>query len=171
VNRGALVVIGGFVLLAVGLTGGASLLAAAVPAPEPLPTLDPILPPEPSGAVDPRPTPIAPTYDIPGQRWGDVLLADDVLVTDAQLAEYARANEWRIGPDYSEWVAVNALVIACMADAGFWFDPRVFRGANGEPLPGGFVLALGGDTGAGDAYRWEDAGCWGAATHAVGTTS
>jgi hypothetical protein len=176
--RGLLAAIGGLGLLVVGVVGGVGLLAAAMPQPEPLPTMSPIVPVAPGGAgagsIEPAPE-IDPDLelfeDIPGQRWGDVLLPDDVLVTNEQLAEYGRANEWRIGPDVDEFVAFNRLVIDCMADAGFWHDPRVFGGANGEPLPDGFALALGGDTGAGDAYRWEDAGCRGGATHKLGITS
>lgn len=171
-NRGTLVVVGGFALLFVGLVGGAGMLAAATPRLEPLPTVTPIVPVDPDGSNPSATAPATmPPVDIPGQRWGDVLRPDDVLVTREQLGEYARANEWRIGPNDEEWVAHSSLVIECMAEAGFWFDPRVFGGANGENLPDGFALALGGDTGAGDAYRWEDAGCWGYATHVLGITS
>lgn len=173
-NRSALVVIGGVALLGIAFVGGTGLLAAATPQPEPLPSSTPTpVEVQADGGIGTETVVPGemPRTDIPGQRWGDVLQPDDVLVTREQLIEYARANEWRIGPDYEQFAAHGTLVIECMADQGFWFDPRVFGGANGEALPDGFALALGGDTGAGDAYRWEDAGCWGAATHALGITS
>lgn len=169
-NRGALVVVGGFVLLAVGLGGGTALVAAAIPRYEPPPTVAPLPAPVPGAETAPA-APVSPSNETPAGRWADELQSGDVLVTAEQLADYARANEWRVGSDYGEWVAVNELVIDCMAEAGFWFDPRVFRPADGAPPPAGFGRAMDGDTGAGDAYRWEDAGCWGAATHALGTTS
>ena len=68
------------------------------------------------------------------------------------------------------------VIQACMADAGFeYLVPEVMEYGT-ETKPSGlsadqeaaWQLALWGDSGLGSAYRWEDAGCSGYATHATG---
>jgi hypothetical protein len=68
------------------------------------------------------------------------------------------------------------VIQACMADAGFdYFVPEVAQ-YGVDPKPFGLAedqvaaweLALWGDSGLGSAYRWEDAGCSGYATHVTG---
>jgi hypothetical protein len=68
------------------------------------------------------------------------------------------------------------VIQACMADVGFdYFVPEVAEYGT-DPKPFGLTedemaawdLALWGDSGLGSAYRWEDAGCSGYATHVTG---
>lgn len=82
------------------------------------------------------------------------------------------------------WLLFQDEIRECMADAGFeylyweWWNP-MYQSAdmNVEPaMPAGLTeaqkaawsLALWGDAGLGAAYRWEDAGCSGYATHVIG---
>ncbi|WP_157432143.1 hypothetical protein [Agromyces italicus] len=58
-----------------------------------------------------------------------------------------------------ELTAFWGVIESCMAEAGFGLDD------DGTPA---WELAMYGDTGAGAAYRWEEAGCSGYATHATG---
>lgn len=68
------------------------------------------------------------------------------------------------------------VIQACMADAGFdYFVPEVAEyGVDPKPFDlagedvAAWELALWGDSGLGSAYRWEDAGCSGYATHVTG---
>lgn len=58
-----------------------------------------------------------------------------------------------------EWAAFQGAIESCMTEKGF---AAVDDGREG------WWLAMYGDTGAGAAYRWEDAGCSGYATHVTG---
>lgn len=165
-NRGILLVIGGFALLVVGIIGGALLFTTTVPPYQPLPTTTALPSPD---AWEPQPQP---TGMFPSQRRADVLLSDDVVVTRDELVEYAEGNAWLVSPEQvQEWASLNSLIVQCMADAGFWYDPRVPPTVLTADEPDGWRTALGGSTGAGDAYRWEDAGCGGRAIHELGITS
>lgn len=88
-------------------------------------------------------------------------------------------------PDEQEtWLAFQQLVRECMADAGHeylyweWWNPAPDASNRFPAMPddltpeqyAAWELALHGETGSGDAYRWEDGGCWGAAVHATGGT-
>ena len=83
--------------------------------------------------------------------------------------------------------AYQGYVAECMTDRGQEYLPYDPWGAEWEAtldamnpaIPGqpegltpdeqaAWDLALGGDAGTGAAYRWEDAGCWGYATHMTG---
>ncbi len=166
-NRGLLLVLGGVGLLAVGLTGGALLFSTTIPPYDPLPTTTALPTPQ---AWEPRPQP---TGMFPSQRRADVLRADDVPVTRDELVAYAEGNAWRVFPEQvQEWASIESIVVDCMADAGFWYDPRVPNTVLTADEPDGWRLALAGvGTGAGDAYRWEDTGCGGRAIHELGITS
>ncbi|HEY1106024.1 MAG TPA: hypothetical protein VGE78_07735, partial [Agromyces sp.] len=84
-------------------------------------------------------------------------------------------------------LAYDALVRECMNDAGFdyfyaeWWNPEFLAADPMAENPwdqepddmtpeqqAAWERALGGDPGTGVAYRWEDAGCWGYATHMSG---
>jgi hypothetical protein len=165
-KRGVLLVIGCFALLVVGITGGTLLFSMTIPPYDPLPTTTPLPSPD---AWEPRPQP---TGMFPSERRADVLQADDVLVTRDELVEYAEGNAWRVFPEQvQEWASLESLIVQCMADAGFWYDPRVPNTVVTADEPDGWRVALAGSTGAGDAYRWEDAGCGGRAIHELGITS
>lgn len=168
-NRTVPLVAGGAVLLVAGLVGGALLFSTTIPPYDPLPTTTPLPTPE-ADVWEPRPQP---TGMLPTQRLGDVLQPDDVLITRAQLVEYAEGNAWRVTPETAdEWVSLGELTLSCMAEKGYWYDPRVPPTVvTDATLPEGFREALGGSTGAGDAYDWRDAGCAGRAIHELGITS
>ena len=165
-NRSVLLVVGSVALLALGLTGGALLFSTTIPPSDPLPTMTALPTPE---AWEPQPQP---TGMFPSQRRADVLRPDDLPVTRDELVEYAEGNAWRVSPETApEWVATQTLIVECMADAGFWYDPRVPPTVMNAEEPAGWRETIGGSTGAGDAYRWEDAGCGGWAIHELGITS
>ena len=92
------------------------------------------------------------------------------LITDAQISDYYLAQPPSITGDLAyTMLAVHEgqIEVRCMADKGWWYDPRYRSGlASGSPE----ALALDGSTGAGDAYRWQDAGCYGLAVHETGAT-
>lgn len=83
------------------------------------------------------------------------------------------------------WLAFQQIVRDCMADAGHeylhweWWNPPTDASNRFPAMPADLTpeqyavwqLALHGETGTGDAYRWEDAGCWGHAAHATGGTN
>jgi hypothetical protein len=166
VKRSILLVIGALALIAVAVTGGTLLLTTTIPPHQPLPTTTALPTPD---AWEPEPQP---TGMFPSQRRADVLLDDDVLVTRDELVEYAEGNEWRVPSDQvQEWASLGSLMVQCMADAGFWYDPRVPPTVLNADEPDGWRAALGGSTGAGDAYRWQDAGCGGRAIHELGISS
>ncbi|UOE43855.1 hypothetical protein [Agromyces larvae] len=73
------------------------------------------------------------------------------------------------------WLQQSVIIAQCMAEQGFeyFFTPYWQRQATSNlvsPVPVGSPawFALTGETGAGDAYRWEDAGCQGYAVHVTG---
>lgn len=166
-KRGILLAVGAVALLAIGLSGGALIFSSTLPPYEPLPTTTALPTPE---AWEPRPQP---TGMFPSERRADVLQPDDVTVTREELVDYAEGNAWRVFPEQvQQWASVESLVVQCMADAGFWYDPRVPYTVVTADEPDGWRTAIAGvGTGAGDAYRWEDTGCGGWAIHELGITS
>jgi hypothetical protein len=80
------------------------------------------------------------------------------------------------------WLAFQQIVRECMADGGHeylqweWWNPPADASNRFPAMPADLTteqfaaweLALHGETGTGDAYRWEDGGCWGSAVHATG---
>jgi hypothetical protein len=125
---------------------------------------------EPPPVVTAAPSPTATT----GRPLDDVLRPDDVLPDHADLLAFFTDINPTDDPDWARQQAdVHALVVDCMADAGFWYDPRVVRSL--DPPRIWYVLdspygrAFEGSPGAGDAYRWQDAGCFGAAVEQAGT--
>jgi hypothetical protein len=80
-----------------------------------------------------------------------------------------------------EWLTWSGMIDDCMEDAGFpeWFYQAYWQVKEGS-WPDAFddverlhaaALALGGNPGSGADYRWQDAGCQGAATEALGISS
>lgn len=82
-----------------------------------------------------------------------------------------------------EWLAFQQIVRECMSAAGHeylyweWWNPKAAAQSNRfPPMPAdltpaehaAWTLALDGDSPGGDAYNWEDAGCWGYAVHVTG---
>lgn len=164
-RRNTVLAIGGVGLLAVGIVAGTLLAASTVPTYDPLPVTTQLPPPDADAA--PRPEP---TYTRPPGLNARVLEEGDVIPTRNELIAFARENAWMVSGDPVEWGSWNALIVSCMAEKGFWYDPRM-----GMPTilaSDEFLLALSGPgTGAGDAYRWQDAGCGGWATHELGIGS
>ncbi|MDQ0577035.1 hypothetical protein [Agromyces albus] len=132
---------------------------APAPAPEPTPTPTP----EPTPTPTPTPTPApTPTPDLDG-------------TPDPDAAPEATPSE----AEQEAWLAFQRLVRDCMAGAGQgyvmweWWNTDHSTGTH-PGMPTGLTeaqaaaweLALDGNTGTGDDYRWEDAGCWGYAVHA-----
>jgi len=91
------------------------------------------------------------------------------------------------GPSDDEkatWLAFQQIVRECMADAGQeylyweWWNPGPDTSNRFPAMPAdlgpdavaAWNLALNGDSPAGDAYRWQDAGCWGEAVQVTGGT-
>lgn len=86
------------------------------------------------------------------------------------------------GAERKAWFEFQQVVRQCMADAGHeylyweWWKPgpdtsNRFPAMPADLTPDEFAaweLALYGETGSGDQYRWEDGGCWGYAVHATG---
>lgn len=95
----------------------------------------------------------------------------EALITDAQISDYYLAQSPTIVGDLANTTLAiheGQIEVRCMADKGWWYDPRYPSGLeSGSPED----LALNGNTGAGDAYRWQDAGCYGFAVHETGATS
>jgi len=77
------------------------------------------------------------------------------------------------------WLAFQDIVRECMADAGQqylyweWWNPGPDTSNRFQGMPADLTadeqvaweFALHGDSPGGDAYRWQDAGCWGSAVH------
>ncbi|MEP6478681.1 MAG: hypothetical protein ABJB03_04770 [Rhodoglobus sp.] len=65
--------------------------------------------------------------------------------------------------------AETALITPCMAALGFTYvAPGAMASGDSQQNTPEYRFALGGDTGAGDEYHWEDAGCYGMAVHEMG---
>jgi len=82
---------------------------------------------------------------------------------------------------YVSWLTWSALTDECMTDAGFpeWFYTAPWEDSSAS-WPDAFDdidrlhaagFALGGNPGSGADYRWQDAGCQGAATETLGISS
>ncbi|GAA4379965.1 hypothetical protein [Agromyces bauzanensis] len=84
--------------------------------------------------------------------------------------------------EQKRWLAFQQVVRDCMADAGQeylyweWWNPGADTSNRFPAMPADLTpdelaawqLALNGDTGTGDDYRWQDAGCWGRAVQITG---
>jgi hypothetical protein len=86
--------------------------------------------------------------------------------------------------EQQDWLAFQQIVRDCMAGAGQeylyweWWNPSADSSNRFPAMPAGlssgeaqaWELALYGTSPLGDAYSWEDAGCWGYAAHVSGNT-
>ena len=122
----------------------------------------------PGGTASSSPSPYQPTTP---SFIAHKLVPGEPLITDAQINDYYLAQSSTITGDLANTMLAiheGQIEVRCMADRGWWYDPRYRSGlASGSPED----LALNGKTGAGDAYRWQDAGCYGLAVHQTGATS
>ena len=128
------------------------------------------------GATDPDPaaTDAVPSDFVP---FADRLRAwrrGDHVVTLAQIDAFYAAPG-RLHDADPTWYEEKAITAQCMADKGWYYDPRsdpkvdiAHRADPRPPLDPQAQLALNGNTGGGDAYRWQDAGCYGLAVHETG---
>jgi hypothetical protein len=98
---------------------------------------------------------------------------DHVITLEQIHAFYAVPG--RLNDADPTWYQEKAIEAQCMAGKGWYYDPRSdwrldasHRNEPRPPVDPQAQLALGGDTGAGDAYRWQDAGCDGLAVHETG---
>jgi hypothetical protein len=169
-----------FGVLVLAIVGAIGLSAAALPGmtfasgetfDEPMgapPTRTPSPIATPTEAATPIPTPTE-----TARPNADILRPGDVLLTYEELIAWAKPHEARLG-DIDQWAQMSLLIMQCMASKGYWDDPRVMPAPpNTEPVPWpeGYREALGGSTGSGDAWDWQDAGCGGYAIHELGITS
>ncbi len=138
--------------------------------PIPVSSEDPIT--TPSETVTPTP---APSWSIPKPdpskaRTAIIPLEGQATVTDAEVRAYVATTPWAADdPDNARvWGNEAVITITCMAGKGWYYDPRLPAGLAGYAPDSPEMFALGGNTGAGDAYRWQDAGCIGLAVHQTG---
>ena len=89
-------------------------------------------------------------------------------VTDAQITTFAMGVSTDDPANARIWGQEQIIVTHCMAGKGWDYDPRNLSSAPIRDWDPAAVLALYGNTGGGDAYRWQDAGCDGYAVHVTG---
>ena len=138
------------------------------PTPTPIPT------PTPSPAPDPDSTPIPDADD-----------SADQLAPGGPTPGAPAPDAPPSAAEQEAWLAFQQIVRECMADAGQeylyweWWNPGPDDSNRFPAMPADLTadeaaawdLALYGQRAGGDAYRWEDAGCWGYAVHVTGGTN
>ena len=100
---------------------------------------------------------------------------EPAIPLDDEIAEQ-QAEDERL--HVISWLTWQGLIDDCMAAAGFE-EYSYSDDMTSEPFSPDYTaeqraaaaLALGGDPGSGADYRWEDAGCAGAASHQLGIGS
>jgi hypothetical protein len=94
--------------------------------------------------------------------------AGDRVVTLQQILDFYATT--KLNDADPTWYQEKAIEASCMKDKGWYYDPRMDPAHVTKPGPidPQARLALYGNTGAGDAYRWQDAGCHGLAVHETG---
>jgi hypothetical protein len=149
-----------------GSTGGTDeAVAEGAPPTAPGSTPEPTSPAAPpTSAPDTGPTPMPGTDD---------------PASDKRALEVPRGGVPPTAEEQRTWLAFQDIVRECMADAGQqylyweWWNPgpdtsNRFQGMPADLTAGEEVaweFAMHGDSPGGDAYRWQDAGCWGSAVH------
>ena len=129
-------------------------------------------PSSPALTVTPSPSPTAYLGPQP-------LVGSTPSTSDAEIMAYAMSAAWASDDPQNAkvWGQEQILTVTCMAGKGWDYDPRITLAPFASRAPGeqptltwdpAAWLALSGNTGAGDAYRWQDAGCEGYAVHATG---
>ena len=148
------------------------------PTPTPTPTPDPESTPDP--APDPEYTPIPDAGDPVVEEPTVERVAPGGPTPGAPAPETPPSAE-----DQEAWLAFQQIVRECMAGAGQeylyweWWNPGPDDSNRFPAMPADLTAeevaaweaALHGDPAGGDAYRWEDAGCWGYAVHVTGGTN
>jgi hypothetical protein len=129
-------------------------------------------------------TAVAPTdgAEAPDDASGSNASADagfPVYDADTDIATIPRAADDPDPANTEIWLTQQRIIAQCMREQGFehrytayWLVPgdqlANRSDALGNPSGDDYLLALWGDTGAGDDYRWEEAGCHGYAVHVTG---
>ncbi|WP_173921577.1 hypothetical protein [Agromyces sp. Marseille-P2726] len=146
-------------------------------APTPTPTPEPTPTPAPTPGATPTPAPDEPGDDDPS--------VDDPPI-DGPEASFDRPDRGTPTPEEQQaWLAFQQIVRECMAESGYeylyweWWNPSSHPTNRFAPMPAdlppdevaAWELALHGDAGVGDDYRWQQAGCWGYAVHVTGGTN
>lgn len=156
---------------------------AAIAAITPLPYDGPVVsassetsaPPAPSTA-NPSPTPSAGATSTDDDIIGRPLRPGDVLVTRAQIQTFVYArdalrdtaesgNPSEDTANLESEVAEDVMDVQCMKEKSFYYNPLGQLGGHFETAA---AAAFWGNTGGGDSYRWQDAGCHGASVHNTG---
>ena len=105
---------------------------------------------------------------IPGPGTVHHLVPGEALITEAEIRSCLELAPWAGQDPANDAICIQQGVIQvqCMADKGWWYSPianSIYPA--GDPSA---RLAIDGDTGGGDAYKWQDAGCVGLAVHETG---
>lgn len=138
---------------------------APTPTPTPTPTPDP----------DPESSPLPDADDS----------AADRFAPGAPTPGAPAPTEPPTAEQQQVWLAFQQIVRECMAGGGQeylyweWWNPGPDDSNRFPAMPAdlsaeqvaAWEFALHGDAAEGDAYRWEDAGCWGYAVHVTGGTN
>lgn len=135
-------------------------------------------------ATPPPPTAVPPTdgAEAPAGASGSNASADagfPIYDADTDIATIPRAADDTDPANTEIWLTQQRIIAQCMREQGFehrytayWLVPGDQLAdrddALGNPSGDDYLLALWGDTGAGDDYRWEEAGCHGYAVHVTG---
>lgn len=146
---------------------------------QPAPTPPPVRPGNPAPRTPPPATPG------PGDGPPPFSEGDDAFEPPAPggpPSDGTQPSEPPTPEEQEAWLAFQQIVRECMAEAGHeylyweWWNPPPDASNRFPAMPADLTseqyaaweLTLHGETGTGDAYRWEDAGCWGYAAHATG---
>ncbi|MDQ2662316.1 MAG: hypothetical protein M3Y52_10640 [Actinomycetota bacterium] len=125
-----------------------------------------------------------PDGDGPGEGRTDGTTSDAPRPPHAGGDDIGRDTTEPSAAEQQDWLAFQEVVRDCMAGAGHeylyweWWNPGSDSSNRFPAMPSGlssgeaqaWELALHGTSPLGDAYRWEDAGCWGYAAHVSGNT-
>lgn len=136
---------------------GSQTARATVPAPSASPTAFPAVGGDVARPLEPGDVPVTPAQ-----------VLKVIIDNDAQVRAAAPDTAPLTTNQIDDLVLESMLDVKCMAAKGFFYNPIAAPGKlTGRLDPAAFV-ALEGDTGGGDAYRWQDAGCHGASVHITG---
>ena len=128
----------------------------------------------------PEPTPpAAPPTSAPGTAPPTPTPGSDDPASEKRAPEVPRGGVPPTAEEQRAWLAFQDIVGECMADAGQqylyweWWNPGPDTSNRLQAMPADLTtdeavaweFALNGDSPGGDAYRWQDAGCWGYAVH------
>ena len=128
----------------------------------------------------PEPThPATPPASAPGTPMPTPSPGPDDPASDGSVPEVPRGAAPPTAEERRVWLAFQQIVRECMADAGQeyldweWWNPGPDTSNHFRAMPSDLTadeavaweFALNGDSPGGDAYRWQDAGCWGYAVH------